>query len=395
MLRSTLATEHELLNAQLQELAGLRQELQGLYEKTQAELQVTKSEAALERGLREAATADNVALRKWNAQLGEELSALLGHLQEEEDEVAADSRRGGRFNEEEEAMEEAAAASAAATAAGSLGAGWSPSARGGEGEGALSRANNEVVARLVRLRQSGSQHEQQVSQRLLARLVGSGEPLLQHEVERLTRQHELAARTGGHGGGLGLGSPRSSPQPLAAASPVRAVGESPGGAPPAELAAVHSRLELALPPSLAAPYPPLLPRTAPCTLTAPSPPPRRSSSWSWSSPRPPCAAQALWRGCGGRSRTCSRPWRGGSSCRPRGPSCMEIWSRHAWARAWARAWAWAWAWCMVPCEWAWAWAWCMVHGAWCMGHGAWCMGHGAWCMGHGAWCRRCTGSGGG
>ena len=100
MLRSTLATEHEHLNTQLQELAGLRQELQGLYEKTHAELQVTKSEAALERGLREAATADNVALRKWNAQLGEELSALLGHLQEEEDEVAADSRRGGIFNEE-------------------------------------------------------------------------------------------------------------------------------------------------------------------------------------------------------------------------------------------------------------------------------------------------------
>jgi len=43
-----------------------------------------------------------------------------------------------------------------------------------------------VVARLVRLRQSGSQHEQQVSQRLLARLVGSGEPLLQREVERLS-----------------------------------------------------------------------------------------------------------------------------------------------------------------------------------------------------------------
>ena len=55
MLRSTLANEHEHLNAQLNELAGLRQELQGLYEKTQAELQVTKSEAALERGLREAA----------------------------------------------------------------------------------------------------------------------------------------------------------------------------------------------------------------------------------------------------------------------------------------------------------------------------------------------------
>ena len=186
MLRSTLANEHEHLNAQLNELAGLRQELQGLYEKTQAELQVTKSEAALERGLREAATADNVALRKWNAQLGEELSALLGHLQEEEDEVAAESRRDGRFSEEEAAVEEAAAASAAAATPGSLGAGWSPGARGGEGEGALSRANSEVVARLVRLRQSGSQHEQQVSQRLLARLVGSGEPLLQHEVERLS-----------------------------------------------------------------------------------------------------------------------------------------------------------------------------------------------------------------
>ena len=249
MLRSTLATEHEHLNTQLQELAGLRQELQGLYEKTHAELQVTKSEAALERGLREAATADNVALRKWNAQLGEELSALLGHLQEEEDEVAADSRRGGIFNEEEEAVEEAAAASAATTAARSLGAGWSPSARGGEGEGALSRANNEVVARLVRLRQSGSQHEQQVSQRLLARLVGSGEPLLQHEVERLTREQELALRSGGTSGGMGggMGGGLSSPQPPAvASSPARGMGVSRGGAPPAELVAVQQlQLELA------------------------------------------------------------------------------------------------------------------------------------------------------
>ena len=100
--------------------------------------------------------------------------------------MAAESRRDGRFGEEEAAVEEAAAASAAASTPGSLGAGWSPGARGGEGEGALSRANSEVVARLVRLRQSGSQHEQQVSQRLLARLVGSGEPLLQHEVRRLS-----------------------------------------------------------------------------------------------------------------------------------------------------------------------------------------------------------------
>ena len=112
MLRSALANEHEHLNAQLNELAGLRQELQGLYEKTQAELQVTKSEAALERGLREAATADNVALRKWNMQLAEELSALLGHLQEEEDEVGAESRRDGRLSEEKVAVDEAAAASA-------------------------------------------------------------------------------------------------------------------------------------------------------------------------------------------------------------------------------------------------------------------------------------------
>ena len=131
MLRSALANEHEHLNAQLNELAGLRQELQGLYEKTQAELQVTKSEAALERGLREAATADNVALRKWNTQLAEELSALLGHLQEEEDEVGAESRRDGRLSEEKVAVDEAAAASAAATTPGSLGAGWSPGAHGG------------------------------------------------------------------------------------------------------------------------------------------------------------------------------------------------------------------------------------------------------------------------
>ena len=86
MLRSTLATEHELLNAQLQELAGLRQELQGLYEKTQAELQVTKSEAALERGLREAATtylpsgvthAELTHLGGERLQIGDEMAKML------------------------------------------------------------------------------------------------------------------------------------------------------------------------------------------------------------------------------------------------------------------------------------------------------------------------------
>ena len=173
-----LHVEHEKLHSQLQELAGLRQELQALYEKTHAELQATRSEAALERGLREAASADNAALRKWNAQLGEELSALLAHLQQEEDEAALDSGSAA-----------AVAASSQLSSSALSGVGVD----GGEASG-LSRANAEVLARLVRLRHSGTRHEQQVSQRLLARLMASGEPMLQHEVERLTREQEALPR---------------------------------------------------------------------------------------------------------------------------------------------------------------------------------------------------------
>jgi len=178
-----LHVEHEKLHNQLQELAGLRQELQVLYEKTHAELQASRSEAALERGLREAATADNAALRRWNTQLGEELSALLAHLQDEEDDAALDSGSA------------AAAVAASSQLSGSAfdGGGGGVSIDGSEASG-LSRANAEVLARLVRLRHGGTRHEQQVSQRLLARLMASGEPMLQHEVERLTREQEALPR---------------------------------------------------------------------------------------------------------------------------------------------------------------------------------------------------------
>ena len=88
---ASIDEEQARLKMQLLELAGLRQELQTLYEKTHAELQASRAEAALERGLREAAAADNAALRRWNTQLGEELSALLGQLLQEEDEIAAET----------------------------------------------------------------------------------------------------------------------------------------------------------------------------------------------------------------------------------------------------------------------------------------------------------------
>ena len=68
------------MNKQLAELATYRKELQGLYEQTHAELQASRADAACEKVERDKLSAENALLRRWNAQLSDELSVIMSEL---------------------------------------------------------------------------------------------------------------------------------------------------------------------------------------------------------------------------------------------------------------------------------------------------------------------------
>ena len=144
------------MNKQLAELATYRKELQGLYEQTHAELQASRADAASEKVERDKLSAENPPLlRRWNAQLSDELSVIMSEL------------RRGDANDDGDGLP--AIAEQVAPLAG----------------GALSRANIELLERLLAMRSQGTRREQSVAARLLDRLESSGSDELRREVRRL------------------------------------------------------------------------------------------------------------------------------------------------------------------------------------------------------------------
>ena len=143
------------MNKQLAELATYRKELQGLYEQTHAELQASRADAACEKVERDKLSAENALLRRWNAQLSDELSVIMSEL------------RRGDANDDGDGLP--AIAEQVAPLAG----------------GALSRANIELLERLLAMRSQGTRREQSVAARLLDRLESSGSDELRREVRRL------------------------------------------------------------------------------------------------------------------------------------------------------------------------------------------------------------------
>lgn len=144
-----------IMNKQLAELATYRKELQGLYEQTHAELQASRADAASEKVERDKLSAENALLRRWNAQLSDELSVIMSEL------------RRGDANDDGDGLP--AIAEQVAPLAG----------------GALSRANIELLERLLAMRSQGTRREQSVAARLLDRLESSGSDELRREVRRL------------------------------------------------------------------------------------------------------------------------------------------------------------------------------------------------------------------
>lgn len=135
------------LERQLSELGSLRRELQGLYESAHDELSAARAEVASERAAREEALAANALLRQWNTQLGEELSVLVNELRSDDPEDAAALESPSSKPEAGEPPTSAASAASGAVRA--------PVVDASE----LSRANAEVVAKLLRLRNSGTERE--------------------------------------------------------------------------------------------------------------------------------------------------------------------------------------------------------------------------------------------
>jgi len=135
---SRVGEQHAHLERQLHELAQLRHEVQGLYESTRDQLQTARADASSERQQRLALAAENSSLRKWNAQLSEEIATIVSSLRVDADDSAGD------------------------------GPGWLGD------ESSLPRASAELVAQLLRLCGGASDAERRLAQRLAESLLASG-----------------------------------------------------------------------------------------------------------------------------------------------------------------------------------------------------------------------------